>query len=104
LSVKQQAGLAVQALHRDGPNDVEREGLANASGPAATEANVAWARVTFATVRPQFASGRWLDYLGDDQQEDAIRAAYGANFDRLRAVKQQYDPENVFHLNHKITP
>ena len=26
---------------------------------------------------------RWLNYLGDDQADDAIRAAYGPNYDRL---------------------
>jgi FAD/FMN-containing dehydrogenase len=72
--------------------------------PADTEANIAWSRETFAAMRPQFASGRWLNYLGDDQADDAIRAAYGPNYDRLRDVKRQYDPANVFHLNHNIAP
>jgi hypothetical protein len=55
-------------------------------------------------MRPYFGSGRWLNYLGDDQAEDAIRAAYGPNYDRLVEVKRRYDPDNVFHLNHNIAP
>ena len=51
-----------------------------------------------------FATGRWLNYLGPDQAEDAIRAAYGPNYDRLREVKRRYDPDNVFHLNHNVAP
>ena len=47
---------------------------------------------------------RWLNYLGDDQADDAIRAAYGPNYDRLVEVKRRYDPRNVFHLNHNIAP
>ena len=72
--------------------------------PADTEANIAWSRQTFAAVRPHLGTGRWLNYLGDDQAEDAIRAAYGPNYDRLREVKRRYDPDNVFHLNHNIAP
>jgi FAD/FMN-containing dehydrogenase len=71
--------------------------------PTDTEANIAWSRATFAAMRPYFKTGRWLNYLGDDQAEDAIRAAYGRNYDRLREVKRRYDPDNVFHLNHNIT-
>ena len=55
-------------------------------------------------MRPHFGSGRWLNYLGDDQAEDAIRAAYGPNYDRLGEVKRRYDPDNVFHLNHNVAP
>src|SRR6266545_4051500 len=64
--------------------------------PADTEANIAWTRDTFAAMQPHFGSGRWLNYLGDDQADDAIRAAYGPNYDRLREVKRRYDPDNVF--------
>ena len=69
---------------------------------ADTGANIAWTRDTFAALRPHLGSGRWLNYLGDDQAEDAIRAAYGPNYDRLKELKRQYDPANVFHLNHNI--
>src|SRR5580765_2326861 len=72
--------------------------------PADTAANIAWTRDTFATMRAHFGTGRWLNYLGDDQAEEAIRAAYGANYDRLVDVKRRYDPDNVFHLNHNIAP
>jgi FAD/FMN-containing dehydrogenase len=72
--------------------------------PTDTEANIAWTRGTFAAMRPHFGTGRWLNYLGDDQAHDAVRAAYGPNHERLREVKRRYDPKNVFHLNHNIAP
>ena len=72
--------------------------------PADSEANIAWSRETFAALRPHFGVGRWLNYLGDDQADDAIRAAYGPNYDRLVEIKRRYDPDNVFHLNHNIAP
>jgi len=72
--------------------------------PAATDDNIRWAKDTYAAVSEHLAPGRWLNYLGDDQADDAIRAAYGPNFDRLRDVKRQYDPGNVFHRNHNIVP
>jgi FAD/FMN-containing dehydrogenase len=71
--------------------------------PADTEANIAWAKDTFAALSEHFSGGRWLNYLGDDQ-DDAIRSAYGPNYDRLVEVKRRYDPDNVFHLNHNIVP
>ncbi len=71
--------------------------------PADTEANIAWTKDTFATLSEHFSGGRWLNYLGDDQ-DSAIRAAYGPNYDRLVEVKRRFDPDNAFHLNHNIAP
>jgi FAD/FMN-containing dehydrogenase len=71
--------------------------------PADSTANIAWTKDTFAALSEHFGGGRWLNYLGDDQ-DDAIRSAYGANYDRLADVKRQLDPDNVFHLNHNIVP
>lgn len=70
--------------------------------PADTHANIAWTRETFAALGPHFKTGRWLNYLGDDQTDDDVRAAYGSNYERLRELKRRYDPDNVFHLNHNI--
>jgi FAD/FMN-containing dehydrogenase len=71
---------------------------------AETDANIRWTRETHAALQPHLSTRRWLNYLGDDQAEDAVRAAYGPNYDRLRTVKRRYDPGNVFHLNHNIVP
>jgi FAD/FMN-containing dehydrogenase len=72
--------------------------------PDATADNVAWTRETYAALQPELAARRWLNYLGDDQGGDAIRDAYGPNYERLREVKRRYDPTNVFHQNHNIAP
>jgi hypothetical protein len=57
-----------------------------------------------AALQEHFDGRRWLNYLGDDEGNDAIRDAYGPNYDRLVEVKRKYDPQNVFHLNHNIAP
>jgi hypothetical protein len=72
--------------------------------PAGTEANVAWTRATFDLLKPYFAGRRWLNYFSDDDLVDAVRAAYGPNYERLVEVKRRLDPGNVFHLNHNIDP
>lgn len=72
--------------------------------PGATEENIAWTQAAFGAMRPFFADHRWLNYFSDDDRTDAVRAAYGSNYDRLVEVKRRYDPENVFHLNHNIDP
>jgi FAD/FMN-containing dehydrogenase len=72
--------------------------------PAETEANVAWTRDTHGALKEHLVDRRWLNYLGHDQGIDAVRAAYGPNWDRLVAIKRRVDPENVFHRNHNIRP
>lgn len=72
--------------------------------PSATDENIAWTRATYAAMEPYFVQRRWLNYLGDDDAEDAVRAAYGPNYERLAKVKRDYDPNNLFRLNHNIEP
>jgi FAD/FMN-containing dehydrogenase len=72
--------------------------------PADTDANIAWTRETHAALAPHLTERRWLNYLGDDQGADAVRSAYGPNYDRLVDLKRRYDPENVFRHNHNIQP
>jgi len=72
--------------------------------PTDTDQNIAWTRETHAALAPHLTERRWLNYLGDDQGADAIRGAFGPNYDRLVAVKRKHDPENVFRNNHNIAP
>ena len=74
--------------------------------PAQNQVNIAWARDSYAAMTPHFASGRYANYLNAEEVEqgDAVAAAFGPNAARLREIKRQYDPDNVFHLNQNIKP
>ena len=65
---------------------------------------IAWVRDTYDAMAPFMAAGRYVNYLGDDETGDPVKAAYGANYARLQKIKAKYDPENVFHLNQNIPP
>ena len=71
--------------------------------PAATDENVAWTRSLYARLEPHASGRRYVNYL-DDDDTDAVAAAYGPNLARLADVKRRYDPGNVFHHNHNISP
>lgn len=71
---------------------------------ADTDRCVAWARDTYTAMAPFFASGRYVNYLGDDEVGDPAAAAYGPNYRRLQQLKSKYDPNNFFHMNQNIRP
>ena len=69
-----------------------------------TDACIAWARETYAEMQPFVASGRYVNYLDDDEAGDAVPTAYGANYRRLQELKTKYDPQNFFRMNQNIRP
>ncbi|WP_229993302.1 BBE domain-containing protein [Arthrobacter sp. Bi26] len=77
--------------------------LAQWSDPAATERHIGWARAFFEAMQPFAASGVYVNDLGQEGEE-RVRAAYGANYDRLAAVKATYDPINLFRSNQNVRP
>lgn len=71
---------------------------------ATTEQCVGWARQAYAKLRPSMGAGRYVNYLGDDEEQEAVGAAYGQNYQRFREIKTKYDPKNFFHMNQNIVP
>ncbi len=61
------------------------------------------ARQTAAKLDP-FAAGAYVNALSDEGAAGVRRAYSGAKRARLAALKDVYDPGNVFHLNHNIVP
>ena len=65
---------------------------------------VGWARAFSDALQPHANGGVYVNFLGEEG-EARVRAAYGdRTYARLRRVKAQYDPENVFRMNQNIAP
>ncbi|CAO1669040.1 FAD/FMN-containing oxidoreductase [Halomonas sp. NYA30] len=64
---------------------------------------ITWARDFFARSQPFASSGAYVNFLTGDET-DRIAFAYGASYERLVAIKKQYDPENLFRINQNISP
>jgi FAD/FMN-containing dehydrogenase len=60
-----------------------------------------WARTFWAAVEP-FSKGVYANHLDRDDGAERVRAAYGSNVERLRAVKRAYDPQNMFRTINNI--
>jgi FAD/FMN-containing dehydrogenase len=61
------------------------------------------ARRAAAKLEP-FAAGAYVNALSDEGASGVRRAYSEAKRARLTAVKDAYDPDNAFHLNHNIAP
>lgn len=66
------------------------------------EKNLQWTREFWTAIEP-FANGVYVNHLDSDDSEK-IKNAYGANFEKLKAIKKKYDPENFFRMNNNILP
>ena len=64
-----------------------------------------WVRDTWNTLLPAAAhSGAYVN-LSAEFEGNSLRETYGeSKYDRLRAIKAQYDPANVFRHNANIPP
>jgi FAD/FMN-containing dehydrogenase len=62
-----------------------------------------WVRRGFAALEPHMTGGKYVNFMGEDEREDA-GGAYGATLRRLQEVKRVYDPANVFQLNQNVKP
>jgi FAD/FMN-containing dehydrogenase len=71
--------------------------------PAEAADHIRWTRDFWTAVEP-FASGDvYVNHL-DAEEATRIRAAYGPGYGRLVALKNKYDPTNLFRLNQNVKP
>nr|WP_095044903.1 FAD-binding oxidoreductase [Candidatus Promineifilum breve] len=74
-----------------------------ASDPANVDKVSQWARRYWAALHPYSAGGAYVNMMMEEGQE-RVKAAYRDNYSRLVAVKNIYDPWNLFHVNQNIQP
>ena len=71
--------------------------------PTDTAPNIEWTRAFFAAMQPHLDNAVYVNNLGDEG-DNRVHAAFGANYERLAALKAKYDPTNIFRMNQNIQP
>jgi hypothetical protein len=70
----------------------------------AADAHVAWVKDLTETMKPHTTSGVYLNFTIDND-DDRVRKTFGEEkYARLQALKDKYDPQNLFRLNANIKP
>jgi FAD/FMN-containing dehydrogenase len=107
----EQMGGAVSQIGEDETAVSHRDARYNAviigmwAEPAEDERTIGWVRRLWEALRPFSSGGVYVNYQMSDEGEDRLRAAYGPEkYERLVALKNKYDPTNLFRLNQNITP
>lgn len=63
----------------------------------------AWTRELHASLREHGTGGEYVNNQTDSEPE-RVRSAYGANSERLAAIKAEWDPENLFRSTQNVEP
>jgi FAD/FMN-containing dehydrogenase len=80
-------------------------GEASWDDPAVTDDAIAWGREFWAAMGHHSTGGLYLNFAGlGEEKEELVKAGYGANYERLAALKARFDPENLFRMNLNIVP
>ncbi len=73
--------------------------------PDQAEHETTWARALMQTMRPWTVGKAPPNFISKDEGHDRLRASYGdEKFERLVALKDKFDPDNVFSLNQNVPP
>lgn len=62
-----------------------------------------WARQLHANLAPHSMGCIYVNFIPDGD-EHSISEVYGSNFERLKHIKRQFDPTNLFRVNQNIVP
>ncbi len=66
--------------------------------------HIAWVKDTDAALRPWTTAGMALNFFTDVDQGRVLSAFGSEKYARLQAIKDRYDPDNVFNRNQNIPP
>ena len=73
--------------------------------PAESDTVIAYARKFLAEMEPYSPGGLYINFAGfGEEGEKLVKDAYGSHYERLVALKNKYDPTNLFRLNQNIKP
>jgi FAD/FMN-containing dehydrogenase len=71
--------------------------------PERDDEHIRWAREFHQSLEPYAADGVYVNYLSEDESE-RVSEAYGERYERLHALKREWDPDNLFRTNQNIEP
>lgn len=77
--------------------------LANWQDANSDAVHISWIRSLFKKLRPAMTPGVYVNFMSGDEQE-RVPEAYQQRWERMVAVKTQYDPDNFFRLNQNVQP
>ncbi len=111
--IEHQLGGAVSRVDREATafnhRDVQYSfmSIGECATPAEAASCARWAREFWTAMQPYSTGAVYVNYLGAEADEgvERIKAAYGPEkYQRLSALKNKYDPANLFRLNQNIKP
>ena len=68
------------------------------------ESHQAWARSSWERLRPFSTGGNYINFQTTDDDVTRIADSYRGNYERLRRIKAEYDPDNLFRVNRNLAP
>lgn len=63
-----------------------------------------WCVDYWSDLHPYSMGGSYINFIGEGENPDRVRATYRGHYDRLATTKHTYDPDNFFHANQNIPP
>jgi len=67
-------------------------------------AQIEWARSAWQELKAFSTGGTYVNFLTEEEGDERVRAAYGANYARLAGIKKTWDPDNLFSNTKSFAP